>query len=100
MMRGWTIPRIMAFGFGVGALTCLFRLLFAFAPETYVLPYVAGLLATAATGLLILLVTYIDTVRNPRRGSRIRPIRGFDIAAGLLLAVPALWGLTPFLSAL
>lgn len=98
-MKVVTVPRLIGFGVLAGAVTCLLRVFYAFAPETYVLPYFAGLLLTAAAGLLILLATYVDSVRNPRRGVRIRPIRGFDIAAGLLLAGPSLWGLSAFSAA-
>ena len=69
-------------------------------PRTFVLPYVAALFLTAMAGAYILLATWYDTMRNPRRGVRIRPIRGFDVAAGLVLLLPSTWALLPFLPAL
>lgn len=74
-------------------------LAFNFWPHIFVLPYVVALAATALCGFYVLIATMRDSYRNPRRGVRIRPIRGFDIAAGLLLAGPASWALVPFFGA-
>jgi hypothetical protein len=73
---------------------------YVFWPRVFVVPYVVALTVTAACGAYILLATWYDSYRNPRRGSRIRPIRGFDIVVGLLLAGLAGWALYPFLPAL
>jgi hypothetical protein len=48
-----------------------------------------ALAVTAFCGLSILVMTLID-VRNHRRGQRVRAVRTFDVAFGLLLAVPTL----------
>ncbi len=100
MIRPPTISRATGFGAVAGLITILLWIAYGWWPETFVLPYVLGLLVTAGCGLFVLLATARDRYRNPRRGVRIRPIRGFDVAAGLLLAAPALWGLWPFLPAL
>jgi hypothetical protein len=99
-MRLATVPRAIGFGVGAGAAALLLWVLHLNWPRIFVVPYVLALMATAACGIFILLVTWYDSYRNPRRGVRIRPIRGFDIVTGLLLAVPSLWGLYPFLPAL
>lgn len=101
MSRGGpTVPRAIALGAGAGGAALLLWIAYSSAPGLFVLPYVAALALTAACGAYILLATWIDSYRNPRRGVRIRPIRGFDIAAGLLLAAPSLWALYPFLRGL
>lgn len=95
-----TVPRAIAAGIAAGVAAILLWIGYAIWPRLLVIPYVIALCLTACCGAYILLATIYDTYRNPRRGVRIRPIRGFDIAAGLLLAGPALWGLYPFLPAL
>ncbi len=99
-MRLPSVPRATGFGAAAGLAALLLWLGFASWPEVFVLPYVLALFLTALAGAYILLATLFDTMRNPRRGVRIRPIRGFDIAAGLVLLLPSLWALTPFLPAL
>lgn len=99
-MKLATIPHATGFGAAAGTAALLLWLAFASWPRVFVLPYVLALSLTALTGAYILLATWYDTVRNPRRGARIRPIRGFDIAAGLVLLLPSAWALTAFLPAL
>ena len=94
-----SVPKMIGAGAACGALSILSWIGFFFWPGVFVLPYVVALAATAACGLFILLATLRDSYRNPRRGVRIRPIRGFDVAAGLLLSVPTVWALIPFLRA-
>ncbi len=89
---------------GIGAVASAAALLlwigYAYWPRTFVIPYVLALALTVLCGAYVLLATWYDSYRNPRRGVRIRPIRGFDIAAGLLLAGLGGWSLYPFLPAL
>lgn len=99
-MRFASIPRVTALGAGAAVAALLLWLAFINWPSSFVLLYVAALIVTASSGLYILLASYVDSVRNPRRGVRIRPIRGFDVAAGLLLAGPSLWALSAFWPAL
>lgn len=94
-----SVPKAIGAGAACGAGAILLWVGFFFWPNLFVLPYVVALAVTAACGLFILLATLRDSYRNPRRGVRIRPIRGFDVAAGLLLSVPAAWALLPFLRA-
>lgn len=95
-----TVPRATALGFGAGLAAVVLWFAYSNWPRDFVLPYVTALILTALCGAYILLATLIDAMRNPRRGVRIRPIRGFDIIVGLILAGPAIWGLRPFLPAL
>lgn len=99
MTRYGFVPRVTAYGAGAALAALLLWFAFGQWPETFVIPYVIALVATAMCGLLILAATLADTVNNPRRGVRIRPIRGFDVVVGVLLAGPSLWALSPFLSA-
>ncbi len=69
-------------------------------PRAFVIPYVLALAVTVTCGAYILLATWYDSYRNPRRGSRIRPIRGFDIVSGLLLAGLGGGAIHPFLPAI
>ena len=99
-MRTGLIPRMIGLGAATGAAAVLLWVAFAWWPELLVLPAVIATALTAACGIFVLLATWYDIGRNPRRGTRIRPIRGFDIMAGLILAAPSIWTLWPFLRAL
>jgi hypothetical protein len=94
-----TLPRVTGAGAAFALLAILCWVGFQAEPRLFVIPYIVALALTAACGLYLLLATWHDSYRRPRRGSRIRPIRGFDIGAGLLLAGPALLALRPFLAA-
>ena len=96
-MRLPSVPRATATGFACAAGAILLWLAVTGWPELFVIPYVVALAATFLCGAYVLLATAYDAWRNPRRGVRIRPIRGFDLFAGLILAGPALWTLWPFL---
>lgn len=100
MTRFASVPRVTATGAVAGLAALLLWVLYVRWPETFVLPYVLALVVTAACGLLVLFATIADSISNPRRGVRIRPIRGFDVAVGVLLAGPSLWALGPFFGAL
>ena len=93
-----TVSRAIGTGAVAGAAALLLWFGTWVLPHLLIFPYVAALLVTAACGLYVLLATASDSYRNPRRGVRIRPIRGFDIFAGLLLTGPAIWALYPFLA--
>ena len=99
-MRALTVPKAITAGLSCGAASILLWFALLIWPRWFVLPYVAALSATAAAGLYILFATWVDSQRRPRRGARIKPIRGFDIAVGLLLAIVSIWALRPFLPAL
>lgn len=91
------VPKAIGAGVVAGLAALLLWLALQGWPRLFVLPYVIALAATAMCGSYVLLATWYDSYRHPRRGIRIRPIRGFDVAAGLLLAGPSIWALSPFL---
>jgi len=88
--RAWTIHQISGAGC-VAALLALFLWLFyAGWPEIVRFPFIAALTVTAGCGLIILLITLRDLKHRPGRGSRLRPIRTFDLLLGLALSVPSI----------
>ena len=81
---------------GTGAVAGLAALLVATViqswPEGLLYPYAALLALTAFCGASILWITASD-MRTRGTSGRMRPIRGFDLALGVVLLVPALYGL-------
>lgn len=61
-------------------------------PEGLLYPYAALLVLTVFCGVSILWITASD-MRTRGTSGRMRPIRGFDLALGFILLVPALYGL-------
>jgi hypothetical protein len=95
MLGWWTIRRASGLG---GACALLALLLWPFHPGSpELLRWPFALLAAAAglCGLSILLMTLIDMALH-RRGSRIRPVRGFDLVFGAGLAALSLAQLHDF----
>jgi hypothetical protein len=93
----WTIQRATVAGVAGGVAALLLSSLTGSWVEPLLGIY-AGLLAfTAFCGVSILWITLLD-IRNRGRGGRMRPIRAFDVAAGLALILPsayALWLVWP-----
>lgn len=81
---------------GTGAVAGLAALLVAAViqtwPEGLLYPYAALLALTAFCGVSILWITASD-MRTRGTSGRMRPIRGFDLALGFVLLVPAIYGL-------
>jgi hypothetical protein len=89
VFRAWTIGRAA----GAGAVAGLSALLLwpIYAVGIDVLPlFLIALITSAFCGLSLLVITLIDLAVHRRRGSRLRPIRAFDLILGLALAVPSL----------
>ncbi|HEY7810817.1 MAG TPA: hypothetical protein VIA98_10600 [Allosphingosinicella sp.] len=85
----WTLGR--ASGIGVTA-TLLALLLWPFlakSEQALLWPFAAGAAVAGLCGLSVLLITAFDMVTR-RRGRRMRPVRGFDIALGLGLVLLSL----------
>ncbi len=61
--------------------------------------FAAALAVAAFCGLSILLITVFDMVFH-KRGRSLRPVRAFDIAIGIALAVPSLIQLSALLDQL
>ena len=91
-VKRWTIQRASNFGilFGIAAVLVA-GLLGTRAPILY--PYAVLLVVTALCGASILWITAFD-MRARGTSGRMRPIRGFDVALGLLLLVPSLYALS------
>ena len=95
----WTIQRATV----VGALSGLAALLLSIAygswAELVLYPYALLLALAFLSGASILLITFLD-MRARERGAQVRPIRMFDVAAGIVIAAPsayALWLVWPLL---
>jgi len=94
LLSFWTTSRAAAVGVVAGLLAILLSLGGWDYDRALFLPWLAAATVAAACGLSILWITFLDMVTNPRRGARVAPIRGFDIAMGLLLALPSLYALS------
>jgi len=90
MIRRWTIQRASLVGIAAG----LIALLVAAMPGSWrgglLYAYASLLALTAFCGLSVLWIT-IGDIRTRGRGGRMRPIRTFDAATGLVLLLPALY---------
>jgi hypothetical protein len=92
MFAFWTIQRATVTGIAAGLFALIVSAMTGSWPGPLLYTY-AGLLGfTALCGASILWITLID-VRTRGRGGRMRPIRAFDVAAGLMLVLPALYAL-------
>jgi 4-hydroxybenzoate polyprenyltransferase len=94
MISGWTIKRATGVGaVAAGAALLLWAIYAMFAGASFekllVFPLALALLVTAFCGLSVLFMTLVD-VRNHRRGQRVRAVRTFDVAFGLLLVIPSI----------
>ena len=92
MLKSWTMQRAAGVGMACGIAAVLIAAAIGAWPEALLYPYAVLLGMTALCGASILWITATD-VRNRGRGGRMRPIRAFDIAIGLVLLVPALYAL-------
>ncbi|HWT11628.1 MAG TPA: hypothetical protein VN231_02650 [Allosphingosinicella sp.] len=92
ILGGWTLQRASGVGASAGLAAILIAGLFNTSPSGLLYPY-AGLLAlTALCGASILWITATD-MRTRGTSGRMRPIRGFDAALGLVLLVPSVYAL-------
>lgn len=90
MLRYWTIGRATGVGVVAGLAALLLWPAYAAFQESVRLPYLVALGIAGFCGVSILAITAIDLAFHRRRGRAVRPVRAFDIALGLLLAVPSL----------
>lgn len=87
-LAGWNARRAAGPGFIAGCVAFFLWPAYASYPQIMFFPFVTALALTSFCGLSILALTAAD-FRNNRRGRRVRPIRGFDVGLGLMLAVPS-----------
>ena len=81
----WTIQRAT----GIGIVSGLAALLVSVAYGSWA---DALLLLTLLCGASILLITFMD-VRARERGVQVRPIRMFDVVAGIMITAPSLYAM-------
>ena len=81
-MRGWSFARASGIGTTAGLLAILLWPFFRRFGGALTWPFAILAAVMGLCGLSILLMTLIDMLTR-RRGSRIRPLRGFDLAVGL-----------------
>ncbi len=89
MLAWWTIGRATGIGISAGLICLVLWPIYAAYQERVFWPFAMTLAIAAVCGVSILAITAADMLIR-RRGQRVRPIRAFDIAVGLLLAGPAL----------
>jgi hypothetical protein len=89
----WTIPRATSTGIVAGIVALMMSGLLSLSGGGLLYLYVALLALTALCGASILLITLLD-MRTRGTSGRMRPIRGFDVAIGLILLAPSLYALT------
>ncbi|MET0373058.1 MAG: hypothetical protein ABW128_02235 [Rhizorhabdus sp.] len=87
-MKSWTIHQLAGAGSLAGIAALMLWPAFVAWPEALRLPFVLILAAACFCGAAMLWITLRDIARRPVRGSRLRPIRTFDVLLGLALTVP------------
>src|SRR5262245_23671876 len=86
----WTTNQLSGIGLLAGLAAVLLWLFYARWPEIVGWPFIAALGVAAACGIAMLMATLRDMKHRSGRGSRLKPIRTFDVIFGLVLAVPSL----------
>ena len=92
MLGGWTIQRATIAGICFGLAALLLSSALDNLPDPALYLYALLLVLTALCGASVLWITLHD-IRTRGRGGRMRPIRAFDVAAGAVLVLPALYAL-------
>jgi hypothetical protein len=95
----WTIQRATGAGVMFGLAALLLSAAYGSWADTLLYPYAALLALAFLCGASILWITFVD-MRARERGKQVRPIRMFDVVAGIVIAAPsayALWRVWPML---
>ena len=95
----WTIQRATGAGAIFGLAALVLSAAFGSWAEALLYPYAALLALAFLCGASILWITFAD-MRARQRGIQVRPIRMFDVVAGLIIVAPsayALWRIWPIL---
>ncbi|HEX9955267.1 MAG TPA: hypothetical protein VGB48_08660 [Allosphingosinicella sp.] len=85
----WTLGRASGVGVTAALLALVLWPFLAKSEQALLWPFAACAAVASLCGLSILLITAFDMVTR-RRGRRMRPVRGFDIALGLGLVLLSL----------
>jgi hypothetical protein len=86
----WTTNQLSGIGLLAGLVAVMLWLFYGRWPHIVGWPFIAALGIAAACGILMLAITLRDLKYRSGRGSRLKPIRAFDVIVGLLLAVPSI----------
>ena len=89
MLGIWTLGRASGVGVTAALLALVLWPFLAKSEQALLWPFAACAAVAGLCGLSILLITAFDMVTR-RRGRRMRPVRGFDIALGLGLVLLSL----------
>ncbi|HEX8645150.1 MAG TPA: hypothetical protein VF702_14670 [Allosphingosinicella sp.] len=92
------MKRATGLGAVVGLAALVLGLFYESWPGLLRLPFLAACALAAFCGLSILWITAVDRLRYGRRGERLVPLRVFDVALALMLAVPSLWAISGLLA--
>ena len=95
----WTIQRATGAGVMLGLAALLVSVAYGGWADALLYPYAALLALTLLCGVSILWITFMD-MRARERGIQVRPIRMFDVVAGLIITAPSLyafWRIWPML---
>lgn len=92
MLRAWTIARASAIGIVAGLAAFVGAAVIGAWPDGLLYPYAALLFLTAFCGASILWITARD-MRIRGTSQLMRPIRGFDLAIGFVLLLPAIYAI-------
>lgn len=87
-MTSWSIHQLAGVGSIAGIVALILWPAFIAWPEPLRLPFIIVLAAACLCGAAMLWITGRDIARRPVRGSRLRPIRTFDVLLGLALTIP------------
>jgi hypothetical protein len=86
----WTTNQLSGIGLVAGLAAVLLWLFYGRWPEIVGWPFIVALAVAGICGVAMLLATLRDVKHRSGRGSRLKPIRTFDVIFGLVLAVPSL----------
>ena len=88
----WTIQRATGAGMVFGLAALLVSVAFGSWADALLYLYTALLALTLLCGVSILLITFMD-MRARERGVQVRPIRMFDVVAGIVITAPSLYAM-------
>jgi Ni/Fe-hydrogenase subunit HybB-like protein len=97
MLSAWTVKRATGIGVTAGLAGAVIWAAYGYWSEALYIPALLAAAVTAFCGLSILWITLVDARLRGARAGRRMSFRVFDIALGLLLALPAILALRALL---